>query len=402
MEKNSEKQINLESLRDCYRDGLLNNTLPFWIPAAIDLEHGGYQTALGRDGKVIHPDKPVWFQGRFAWLLATLYQTVEKRPEWLRYSRHGIDFINSRCFDDDGRMFFSVTREGEPLRKRRYIFSETFAIVALAAYGRASGEHSFVQQAVDLFRKTVQLLQEPGALPPKTNPKTRPMKGLAIPMIMIVTAQELRKAAPLPELDQWIDHYIAEVQRDFVKPEFQCVLETVGPQGEFYDTFDGRMICPGHSIELGWFLLHESKHRGNDPELRRIGQQIVDWSWEWGWDKKFGGILYYADCKNLPCTEYWSDMKFWWPHNEAIIAMLLAWHLTGDESYLQKHAQVHDWAYKHFPDQEYGEWFGYLHRDGSVATELKGNMWKGPFHLPRMQWYCWQLLEEILAGSAPH
>jgi len=389
--------MNLESLRDFYRDGLLNDTLPFWIPATIDLKYGGYQTSLGRDGTVIHPDKPVWFQGRFAWLLATLYQTVEKRPEWLQYSRHGIDFINSRCFDEDGRMFFSLTREGQPLRKRRYIFSETFAIIAMAAYGRASGDHTFVDQALDLFRKTVQLLQEPGSLTPKTNPEIRPMKGLAIPMIMIVTAQELRKTAPLPELDQWIDHYIAEVQRDFVKPEFQCVLETVGPEGEFYDTFDGRMICPGHSIELGWFILHEAKHRGNDPELRKLGQQIVDWSWEWGWDKKFGGILYYADCKNLPCTEYWSDMKFWWPHNEAIIAMLLAWHLTGDESYLQKHATVHDWAYKHFHDKEFGEWFGYLHRDGSVATELKGNMWKGPFHLPRMQWYCWKLLEEILA-----
>jgi hypothetical protein len=37
-----------------------------------------------------------------------------------------------------------------------------------------------------------------------------------------------------------------------------------------------------------------------------------------------------------------------------------------------------------------------LHRDGSVSTRLKGNMWKGPFHLPRMQWYCWQRLEEGL------
>lgn len=42
---------------------------------------------------------------------------------------------------------------------------------------------------------------------------------------------------------------------------------------------------------------------------------------------------------------------------------------------------------------ENGEWFGYLHRDGRVSTTLKGNLWKGFFHHPRMQWYCWQLLE---------
>lgn len=43
-------------------------------------------------------------------------------------------------------------------------------------------------------------------------------------------------------------------------------------------------------------------------------------------------------------------------------------------------------------DTEYG---GYLHRDGRISTGMKGNLFKGPFHLPRMQTYCWQLL----AGS---
>jgi N-acylglucosamine 2-epimerase len=54
-----------------------------------------------------------------------------------------------------------------------------------------------------------------------------------------------------------------------------------------------------------------------------------------------------------------------------------------------------DWGW----DREYGEWFGYLHRDGTVSTTLKGNGWKGPFHLPRMQWYCWRLLDEMIAAA---
>jgi len=68
---------------------------------------------------------------------------------------------------------------------------------------------------------------------------------------------------------------------------------------------------------------------------------------------------------------------------------------TGDPKYADWHDQVHDWAYAHFPDPEYGEWFGYLYRDGRVSVHLKGNLWKGPYHLPRMQWYCWKLLEEM-------
>jgi N-acylglucosamine 2-epimerase len=86
-------------------------------------------------------------------------------------------------------------------------------------------------------------------------------------------------------------------------------------------------------------------------------------------------------------------MKFWWPHNEAIIATLLAWTITGDNKYAKWHQQVHQYAYDHFHDKEFGEWFGYLHRDGSMSSSLKGNHFKGPFHLPRQELYCWNLLK---------
>lgn len=357
----------LSQLHSVYSDGLLNDTVPFWFPRSVDGEHGGFLTCLDRDGTVLQTDKAVWFQGRFAWMLATLYNTVEQRPEWLEWSGHGIDFINRHCFDADGRMFFSVTRDGRPLRKRRYIFSEIFAVIALAAYGAAANDAAAKRRALDLFKFVLRCLETPGLLPAKTDPETRPMKGLAIPMVLIVTAQELRKAVNDPLCDEVIDRAIREVERDFMKPEFNCVLETVGPRGEFYDTFDGRMVNPGHSIELGWFILEEARHRGGDRVLIDLGTRIIDWSFEIEWDTQCGGILYYRDARGLPCTEYWHDMKFWWPHNEAIIATLLAYQLTRDEKYARWHRMVHDWAYEHFPDPRHGEWFGYLHRDGSLA-----------------------------------
>ena len=380
---------------ETYRDGLLEDTLPFWIPRAIDHECGGYLTCLDQDGTILQTDKPVWVQGRFAWLLATLFNTVERRPEWLALAKHGIDFLNQHCFDTDGRMFFWVTREGRPLRKRRYLFSESFAVIALAAYGTASGETQYKQQALQLFRLLLKYHTTPGLLTPKVNPEVRPSKGLAMAMILISTAQELRKAVDDPICNQIIDQSIAEIERDFLKPEFRCVLESVGPRGEFLDNFDGRLVNPGHAMEAGWFILEEARLRGHDPALIKLGTTIIDWSLEIGWDREYGGILYYRDAKGLSLTEYWQDMKFWWPHNEAIIATLLALELTGDLKYARWHKMVHDWAYAHFPDPQHGEWFGYLRRDGTVTTRLKGNMWKGPFHLPRMQWYCWQRLEAM-------
>jgi N-acylglucosamine 2-epimerase len=349
---------------------------------------------LDRDGTVIDTDKGMWQHGRFTWLLATLYNTVEQRAEWLELARHGIDFIRRHGFDDDGRMFFHVTRDGRPIRKRRYAFTETFATVALAAYAKAAADEQAARDAAELFERYNRYLATPGAMPPKFT-DTRPAKSMGLPMINLVTAQVLRETIGYSPADEWIDRSIEEIRRDFVKPKIEAVMETVTPDGGLIDHFDGRMLNPGHAIECAWFILHEAKHRGNDPELIRLGTSMLDWMWRRGWDEQYGGILYFRDVKGLPVQEYWHDMKFWWPQNEAIIATLMAYQLTGDEKYARWHEMIHNWAYQYFPDAEYGEWFGYLHRDGSVSVPLKGNLWKGPFHLPRMQLICWQLLEEM-------
>ncbi|HZJ08335.1 MAG TPA: AGE family epimerase/isomerase [Trueperaceae bacterium] len=379
-----------------YRDGLLNDTLPFWARHAVDREHGGFQFCLDRDGSVLDTDKGMWQHGRFVWLLSTLLDEVEPRDEWLDLATHGLKFIREHGFDSDGRAFFQVTRDGRPLVKRRYVFTETFHAVAFAAYAKATGDERARDEAMALFSLLRRYLATPGLLQPKVDPVARPMKGLVVPMILIATAQVLRAVAPDPtEFDAVIDECIAEIERDFVKEEFRAVLETVGPNGEFLDHFQGRTLCPGHAIEASWFILREAVHRGGDKRLIGLGTKILDWMFDWGWDEVHGGILYYRDVKNLPSSEYWHDMKFWWPHNETLIAALYAYRLTLDAKYMRLHDRVHEWAYGHFPDPEHGEWYGYLHRDGSVATRLKGNIWKGPFHLPRMQLVCWQQLQQI-------
>jgi N-acylglucosamine 2-epimerase len=385
----------IENLIGVYRNGLLADTLPFWIDHAVDRAQGGFLFSLDRSGSVIDTDKGMWQHGRFTWLLATLYSEVEPREEWLALAAHGVDFMRRYGFDTDGRMFFQVTRDGRPLRKRRYLFTETFGVIALAAYAVAAGDKQALQEAVDLFDLIVHYLTTPDLISPKFT-DTRPTKGLGIPMILIATAQILRDAVSDTTIyNQWIDRCIAEIERDFMSHEFEAVLETVGPSGEFIDHFDGRTITPGHAIEAAWFIMAESKHRGHDPRLLEIGRTILDWSWAQGWDEEYGGILYFCDVKGLPVQEYWHDMKFWWPQNEAIIATLLAYQMTGEEKYASWHQMIHEWTYAHFPDQEYGEWFGYLHRDGRLSVPLKGNLWKGPFHMPRMQLVCWQILEEM-------
>ncbi|MES2276281.1 MAG: AGE family epimerase/isomerase [Bacteroidota bacterium] len=389
----SYSKADLDDLKVFYENQLLNDTLPFWFPRSVDEQYGGYQLMRDRDGSLIDDDKAVWIQGRTAWLLATLYNTVSPKQEWLDWSKKGIEFLSNYCFDTDGRMFFHVTRDGQPIRKRRYFFSETFAVIAMAAYAKASGDQVIAVRARDLFGKCIEFATIPGLLQAKfTN--TRPSKGIGVPMIMINTAQQLRETIGDVRCDEYITTWINEIERDFVKHDIKCVMEQVAPDGSIIDHIDGRTLNPGHAIEGAWFILHEAKYRNNDPWLIELGCKMLDYMWERGWDKEYGGILYYRDIYDKPVQEYWQDMKFWWPHNEAIIATLLAYQITGEAKYAEWHKKVHDYAYQHFHDKQYGEWFGYLHRDGSVAQTAKGNLFKGPFHMPRQEWYCLQLLKE--------
>ena len=384
--------MNRPALLETYRDGLLNDTLPFWMEHCVDREHGGFTMALDQDGSVVDTDKGVWQQGRFTWLLGELYNNVEPRGEWLTLAKHGARFIDNHCFDpEDGRMWFHVTRDGKPIRKRRYAFSESFAAIAYGELAKATGDASFAEKAHRTFQQFRDHNREPQGVQAKFT-DVRPSKSIGFPMITIVTAQELRESIQLADAGRIIDEAVETIRRDHWKPDIRCVMETVGSNGELLDHFDGRTLNPGHAIEGAWFIMQEGKLRGDDA-LIRTGCQMLDWMWERGWDKQYGGILYFTDVNGLPVQEYWHDMKFWWPQNEAIIATLLAYTLSGDKKYADWHRQIHDWSYAHFPDREYGEWFGYLHRDGSVSSRLKGNLWKGPFHLPRMQLMCWKLLQ---------
>ena len=381
---------------ECYREDLVQNIMPFWMEHGVDREHGGVYTCVDRDGTLMDTTKSVWFQGRFAYICAYAYNNIEKRAEWLDAAKSTIDFIEAHCFDTDRHMFFEVTADGTPLRKRRYVFSESFAAIAMAEYSKATGDKTYADKAMQIFRDMRRMLTTPGLLEPKYLP-TMEAQGHSITMILINVANVLRQVCDDAELEEQTELSIKALAQYFIHPEFKALLETVGPKGEFIDTINGRLINPGHCIETSWFLLDVAERKG-DKELQKLALQIFDWSWDWGWDKEFGGIINFRDCKGFPQQDYSQDMKFWWPQCETIIACLYAYKLTGDEKYLERHRMISDWTYAHFPDHAYGEWYGYLHRDGSVAQPAKGNIFKGPFHVPRMMIRSHLLCNEILAA----
>lgn len=385
----------IQSWADSYKKDLTENIMPFWMEHGWDRENGGVYTCVNRDGSLMDSTKSVWFQGRFAFICAFAYNNVEKNQMWLDAAKSTLEFIEKHCFDEKGHMYFSVTADGQPLRKRRYVFSETFASIAMSEYALATGDKHWAQRALHIFEDTQRFLNTPGFLPEKFEPNVQ-LQSHSIIMILINVGSCIRKVVNDPKLTAQIDESIAKLKKYFIHPEFKCLLETVGMNGEFVNTNMTRTINPGHCIETVWFIMEEAKLRGWDKDMLDMALTIFDWSWDWGWDKEYGGIINFRDCLNLPSQDYSQDMKFWWPQCETIIASLYAYLATGDEKYLYRHERISEWTYAHFPDPEYGEWYGYLHRDGTVAQPAKGNLFKGPFHIPRMMIKSYMLCQEIL------
>ena len=391
MERNQAKRE-----ADFFNEHLLSDCIRFWMQSdLLDREYGGYLTAVDRTGKCYNSEKSVWFQGRGLWTFSALMTRYGVRDEWMEAAQLGKKFLEEHCVDTDGRMFFTTQRDGTPLRKRRYFFSESFFVAGMAEYGNATGDRDALLKAETCFAQMLAIYRDPKSDPYQVTPKSF-VSGRDISPIMVLLngAQILRRT--VPERAAHYSEVIREMVDDMfsyhVKPEMRCVLESVGVDGAFRDTPAGRTMNPGHSLENAWFLLCEAVYQ-KDEELKKRALEIIDWALERGWDKEYGGIYYFVDVKGCPCDPLEWDMKLWWVHNEAMIATLYAYALTGESRYWDWFTKIRDYAFSHFHDTEYGEWYGYLHRDGIVSHMQKGSHWKGPFHLPRCLMICAKIFE---------
>ena len=384
--------------------GQLDISANFWLENGIDKVNGGVYTCLDRKGDVFSTDKSVWMQGRCGWIYAWLCHLYGVRPEWLEASKSCLDFMEKYCINPqaEGRMYFTVTAEGQPLRQRRYCFSEAFYAMANAEYYGITGDRDCLERArraYDLYWDLNHGMPDPTGLGPKTIPETRTGRAFGIPMIYLNVTSVMQRVDPeRAELyAQRADSCVEDIFRYHVHPELKCVLENVAEDGQARLNYtEGRVVNPGHDIEGVWFLLEYARRTGKTEYIAKAAQ-IFDWAIEAGWDKEYGGLLYFVDALGRPPEAYEHDMKLWWPHNEILISSVMLYRDTRDEKYLDWFYKTLDYCKTYFADSEYGEWYGYLRRDGKpTEPACKGSTFKGPFHLPRMLSITDQVIGEIL------
>jgi N-acylglucosamine 2-epimerase len=378
----------LQPYYDRYRTELFDRVIPFWLKYSTDTEFGGYFTCLDRDGSVYDTRKYVWMNGRAAWTFARLYNSVEKRPEWLAFSKSCVEFLRKHAYTPEGHIYFSLSREGKPSFVQRKPYSAVFVALGLLEYAAATGDEACRREGVALFNRICEWIARPGELGrPAYGP---PMSQLADIMVIALLGMEIVKFDP--SYAHWLDWCLSAVQA-YYDPERRIFFENAMPGDTgFRATPEGRFICPGSAIEVSWFLFHV-EHLRPSPLIRKMLLDVMEGALEYGWDREYGGLYYFMDCEAKPMLQLEAPMKLWWPHTEAIYACVMAYMATREEKWLRWLERVDGYAFQRFPDPEYGEWFGYCDRAGKLTHTLKGNNYKGAFHVPRFLLFSLEAME---------
>ena len=391
-------EYDFKVLAKLYEDALLNNVIPFWEKHSLDWQHGGYFTCLDREGKVYDTDKFIWLQNRQVWIFSMLYNQLEKREDWLKIAANGAKFLAQHGRDADGNWYFALDRAGNPLVQPYNIFSDCFAAMAFSKYALAAGEAWAKDVAMHAYNNVLRRKENPKGKYNKTYPGTRPMKALAVPMILANLSLEMDWLLPSDQLEQILDATVQEVMTDFLDQDRGLMYENVAPDGAHVDCFDGRLINPGHGIEAMWFIMDIANRRKDTKTINQAVDVMLN-ILNFAWDAEYGGLFYFMDADGHPPQQLEWNQKLWWVHLESLVALAVGYRLTGREACWEWYQKMHDYAWSHFADPEYGEWFGYLDRRGQVLLNLKGGKWKGCFHVPRALYLCWQQFEALSLNS---
>ncbi|XP_059106571.1 N-acylglucosamine 2-epimerase isoform X1 [Peromyscus eremicus] len=385
----------------------LDNVVAFWMEHSHDQEHGGFLTCLGCNGQVYDHLKYVWLQGRQVWMYCHLYRSFERfrRAELLDAAKAGGEFLlhHARVAPPAKKCAFVLTRDGHPVKVQRTIFSECFYTIAMNELWKVTGETHYQNEAVEMMDQIVHWVQvDSSELGQPRLSGTPAAEALAVPMMLLYLVEQLGEedkalTSKYAELGDWCAHRILQhIQRDG-----KAVLENISEDGKELPGCLGRHQNPGHAIEAGWFLLQYARRKGDIKLRMHIIDKFLLLPFYSGWDPEHGGLFYFQDADGFCPTQLEWDMKLWWPHCEAMIAFLMGYSDSGDPTLLKIFNQVAEYTFCHFRDPEFGEWFGYLNREGKVALTIKGGPFKGCFHVPRCLAMCEQILEALLRRLGP-
>ncbi|MCF7837218.1 MAG: AGE family epimerase/isomerase [Candidatus Marinimicrobia bacterium] len=395
--------MDFEELRLFYRRTLLDDIIPFWMRHAID-PAGGLNTCLRDDGTLVSRDKWLWSQWRAVWVFSTLYNRVEKRPEWLELATHIYDFTRRHGWIASvGGWALRLDHQGHVLDGCQSIYVDAFAIYGLVEYCRATNN---APEAVALLRRTAEntlrrLRDTPrDQLPHFPYPIPPGAKTHGVPMMFSLILWELGQYLDDDLYRTAAQGYSREIFECFHRPECDFVVERVTLDNREMPAPLGTAVVPGHVIEDMWFQIHILRDLGDAARINEACR-LMRRHTAAGWDAEYGGLFLAIDAAGRAEVGWpFAEAKLWWPHTEALYALLLAFEYTGAQWCLDWHKKIQDYSFARYPVAGHGEWTQKLDRRGEPFSATVALPVKDPFHLSRALILCLEVLERLSPGTA--
>ncbi|HTV25052.1 MAG TPA: AGE family epimerase/isomerase, partial [Polyangiaceae bacterium] len=361
---------------------LAERTMEFWIEHGPDSTFGGFYATLDRAGNPVAPDnKGLVQQARYLWTLATWYERRDPSPAIEALAQRQYEFLSEHFVDAaDGAFVLTVSRDGtRVVDGRKQMYAESFALYALATYGRVFDVPEAIELALARFESIDITRHDPvyGGYDQRNDPGFKSAgaekdTNTHLHLMEAYTAlYEATGDALVGERLEELTELIADTLRqdaDYVHSEF--LLD--------WTPFGAPVVSYGHDLETSWLLLEAGRvlGRSNDAGLRASAYLIAETSATGGFDATRGGFFEVG----VPGGAATDFDKVWWVQFEALAGLWWDYAIGGVPARLDQLEATLGWI-EASEDSPIGEWFATTNADGSASgSSNKADEYKESYH----------------------
>jgi mannobiose 2-epimerase len=411
----------LRSLRQRIDELLRKELTERWYPHAVDAKHGGFHENFARDwAEMPDENRFLVYQARLTWTAAAFAEySPAHREEYLKYVRHGVEFLDLGMRDaTQGGFHWVVDLEGG-LRfgDEKHVYGTSFALYAASKAYAVTRDERALKVARDAFDWLEQHAHD-GRNGGYFEALTRDGKPIISRDDSAPLGRRFDRLGTMYGFKSMNSHIhlleaLAEFNRVDDRPIVRLRLEevlaivrdriAVDPGAlNLYLTPDWRATPAhdsfGHDIETAYLLVEAAAvlKRPDDARTWSVARRLVDHALEWGWDNEHGGFY---DKGEAFGGEAFDKTKVWWTEAEGLNALLVMHHKFGGETDRYWNAFRKQWNFieRFLIDHVHGGWFMETTREGSLRGDgRKATQWKGNYHASRALMNVATLLDEML------
>ena len=395
-------QVQSEYLKDpSLAIGYVDSSAQFWF-SAWDNSRGGFYTNVGKTGNVLSSwgtNKDMITQTRNAYGLVRAFMLTGK-DEYLQKADEALEFIYEHAWDENYDGWFNqLDQNGNPTNTtgNKSAFDQHYALLGISAYYEATQDTHHLNWLMKGFENNEAMLWDSredyfgyydygsynwGTVSGKSFNATVDAITTHILYLYLMTKDDIYKNKLLQVSDNIINRLVSTMDQ-----------QAIGFAEEFNTDWQIKsnetMTLMGHVLKAGWCLARVY-HYQNNIEYLNAAEKLIDDVLQKGYDHEFGGP--YKDYNRVTGEMLmWGNpdtAKAWWQMEQAVVAGLQMYDLTGNDKYLQMADETLNFFMNYFVDHVYSEVYENRTRYGDQTWgEHKGNGYKAGYHSIELGYY---------------